>query len=74
VTNSQKNDSNASFFYTFKSVLWAMLGVRGNKGYEDDVQKIKPAHAILIGIIAVALFILILATVVSMVIGQVSGG
>jgi len=28
VGNNQKEDNEASFLYTFKSVLWAMLGVR----------------------------------------------
>ena len=68
-----KQKDKASLLYTFKSVLWALLGVRRGQGYEEDVQRIKPAQAIFIGIIAVIAFILILGFVVSIVISQVSG-
>jgi len=70
---AEQNQQKASFFYTAKSVLWAMLGVRRSKGYDEDVSKIKPRQAIVSGIIAVFLFIMTLYFVVSIVIGQVGG-
>jgi len=60
----------ASFLYTAKSVLWAMLGVRRGKGYDEDIRKIKPKQAIVAGIIAVFLFIMTLYFVVSLVVGS----
>lgn len=47
-----------------KSVSWAMLGVRRQKGYDEDVANITAKQAIIIGLIGVLLFILTLATVV----------
>jgi len=70
---ADQKQEKASFFYTAKSVLWAMLGVRRGKGYDEDIRKIKPKQAIVAGIIAVLLFILTLYFVVSLVIGQVAG-
>lgn len=66
-------NSSASFFYTLKSVLWALLGVRGGKGYEDDVRRITAKQAITVGFIAVILFILILYFIVSFVISSATG-
>ena len=68
MTDQEKE--KASFLYTAKSVLWAMLGVRRGKGYDEDVSKIKPKQAIIAGLIAVFLFIMTLYFVVSVVIGQ----
>ena len=70
---TDKKQENASFFYTVKSVLWAMLGVRRGKGYDEDVSKIKPKQAIMVGLIAVFAFIMTLYFVVRIVIGQVTG-
>jgi len=70
---SNQEQEKASFLYTAKSVLWAMLGVRRGKGYDEDIRKIKPKQAIIAGIIAVFLFVMMLYFVVSIVMGQVSG-
>jgi len=70
---SNQEQEKASFLYTAKSVLWAMLGVRRGKGYDEDIRKIKPKQAIIAGIIAVFLFVMTLYFVVSIVIGQVNG-
>jgi len=60
----------ASFFYTVKSVMWAMLGVRRAKGYDEDVSKISAKQAIVVGLFAVFIFIMTLYFVVSFVIGS----
>ena len=70
---TDQEQEKASFFYTAKSVLWAMLGVRRGKDYDEDVSKIKPKQAIIAGLIAVFLFIMTLYFVVSVVIGQATG-
>jgi len=67
---TEQKQEKASFLYTAKSVLWAMLGVRRGKGYDEDIKKIKPKQAIIAGLIAVFLFIMTLYFVVSLVIGQ----
>ncbi len=67
---SEQKENKASFFYTLKGVMWAMLGVRRGSGYDEDVSKIKPKQAIFVGLIMVIAFILTLYFVVSIVISQ----
>jgi len=67
---TEQKENEASFFYTLKSVMRAMFGVRRGEGHDEDVSKIKPKQAILVGIIMVAIFISTLVFVVSLVIGQ----
>jgi ElaB/YqjD/DUF883 family membrane-anchored ribosome-binding protein len=50
-----------------KSVMWAMLGVQKSANYERDFTHGKPWQYIVIGLIAVALFIGTLITVVRIV-------
>ena len=47
-----------------RSVLWAFIGVQKNKNYERDFKHGKPSQYIIVGLIAVAIFIAILITVV----------
>ena len=67
---SEQKEKKASFLYTLKGVMWAMIGVRRGGGYDEDVSKIKPKQAIFVGIIMVIAFIMTLYFVVSLVIGQ----
>lgn len=64
---ADKNPGKASLWYSMKAVLWAMLGVRRDDGYNEDVAKITPVQAIVFGLIGVILFIATLITVVSLV-------
>jgi len=66
-------EEKGSFFYSLKSVLWAMLGVRANKGYDEDVKKITARQAIIAGLIGTAAFITTLILVVRFVISQAAG-
>ena len=50
-----------------KSVLWAFLGVQKSKNYERDFKHGKPSQYIIVGLIAVALFIFILIMLVNFV-------
>ena len=66
-------EEKSSFLYSMKSVLWAMLGVRANKGYDEDIKKISVKQAVIAGLIGVAIFITTLIFVVKLVIGQAAG-
>lgn len=66
-------ENNGSFFYSLKSVFWAMLGVRANKGYDEDVKKITARQAIIAGLIGTIVFITTLILVVSFVISKATG-
>jgi len=55
-----------------KAVLWSMIGVRGQNGYEDDMQKITPKQAIIAGIIGAVIFVLTVLTLVNLAIQYLS--
>ena len=48
-----------------RSVLWAFIGVQKSKNHERDFKHGKPSQYIIVGLIAVAVFIAILITVVN---------
>ena len=60
--------ANASFFQVVKAVLWSMLGVRQQKGYEDDTAKITLKQAVIAGILGGVLFVVSMLTFVHFVI------
>ena len=53
----ETKNQGASFFQVVKAVLLSMLGVRGQKGYEDDISKITLKQAVIAGIIGAAVFV-----------------
>lgn len=64
----QENASQApSLWQVTQSVLYAMLGVQKSKNYERDFTHGKPSQYIIVGLVAVAIFIGILVTVVKVV-------
>lgn len=67
-----QDKETASMFQVIKAVLWSMIGVRGQKGYEDDVTKITPKQAIIAGIIGAAIFVLTVLTFVNLAIAYLS--
>ena len=69
--NETKNQG-ASFFQILKAVLWSMIGVRGQKGYEDDISKITLKQAVIAGIIGAVIFVLTVLTLVQLAIKNVS--
>ena len=64
--------SNASFLQVMKAVLWSMLGVRQQKGYEDDTAKITLNQAVIAGLLGGFIFVVSMLTFVHFVIGQMS--
>ena len=51
---------------TFKAVLWGFLGIRSNKGYENDQQKLKVQHVIAVGVFCALVFVVSLFFLVRM--------
>ena len=60
----------ASFFQIMKAVLWSMLGVRQQKGYENDAAKITLKQAVIAGLIGGFIFVVSMLTLVQLVINQ----
>ncbi len=59
----------ASFFQITKAVLWSLLGVRQQKGYEDDTSKITLKQAVVAGLIGGFIFVCSMLLFVRFIIG-----
>ena len=57
------------FLDVLKTIAFAALGVRRRADHERETTRIKPLHIIIAGIVAAALFILTLITIVRLVVG-----
>ena len=51
-----------------RSVLWAFIGVQKSKNHERDFKHGKPSQYIIVGLIAVAIFISVLVLIVQFII------
>ncbi len=63
-TNPSSLRKKASIFQVFRAVLWSMLGVRQQKGYEDDTAKITLIQAVIAGLFGGLMFVATVATLV----------
>jgi Protein of unknown function (DUF2970) len=59
-----------SFLQTLRAVGWSFFGVRKSSEHEKDVSQLNPLHVIVAGVILAALFVLLLAWLVSWVVGS----
>ena len=59
-----------SFLDVLKTIAFGALGVRRRADHERETMRIKPLHIIVAGIIAAALFILTLITIVRIVVAS----
>ena len=64
---SEEQRKTPSLWQVAQSVLAALIGVQSSKNYQRDFQYGKPSQYIILGLIAVALFIGTIITVVNMV-------
>jgi hypothetical protein len=53
-----------SILRTVKTVLWSFIGIRKKSAYEEDLGKANPFHIIAVALVAVALFVAGLITLV----------
>ncbi len=60
----------ASFGATVKAVFWSFFGVRKKSDYEKDAAQLNPVHVLIAGVIAAALFIAILVTIIHFVVAK----
>ena len=56
--------SLASLLTTVKAVAWSFLGLRGRRGFEHDVRRLKPLQVVTVGLIGVFVFVGALAALV----------
>ncbi|MFM7459390.1 MAG: DUF2970 domain-containing protein [Burkholderiales bacterium] len=45
---------------TFKAVVWAFLGIRSSRGYEEDRSKLKIQHVVIVGVVCALIFVAML--------------
>ncbi|MGJ7490149.1 DUF2970 domain-containing protein [Variovorax sp. ZT4R33] len=46
-----------SLLRTVKAVAWGFFGVRQNSAYQEDIARLTPLHIVVVGLVAVALFV-----------------
>ena len=54
----------ASPWQTLRAVAWSFFGVRRSKDYEKDVAQLNPVHVVIAGLVAAALFVVVLIVLV----------
>jgi hypothetical protein len=60
----------SSFLHAMKAVAWSFFGIRKNSEYEKDVSRLNPVHVIVAGLLAAALFVVVLVLLVKWVVGS----
>jgi DUF2970 family protein len=53
--------------HAFKAVFWSFFGVRKGADYAADLQRLKPHHVVIAGIVSTLVFVLVLFMVVKLV-------
>ncbi|HEU4457963.1 MAG TPA: DUF2970 domain-containing protein [Methylibium sp.] len=59
-----------SFAQTLKAVGWSFFGVRRSADYERDVNQLNPVHVLVAGVVAAAVFIVVLLLLVRWIVGS----
>ena len=62
----------ATIFQIFRAISWSLLGVRQQKGYEDDVASITPIQAVIAALVGAAMFITTVLILVTLAIKYLS--
>lgn len=58
----------AGFAQTARAVLWSFFGVRRKSDYERDAAGLNPVVVIIMGVLAAALFVIVLIVIVNLVV------
>ena len=65
---SSDKKGQASFLYSLKAVFWSFFGLRRKSDFDTDSAKLNPLHIVIAALIAVAVFIGLLITIVKLVV------
>jgi hypothetical protein len=65
---SSDKKAKASFLYSLKAVFWSFFGLRRKSDFDTDSAKLNPLHIVIAALIAVAVFIGLLITIVKLVV------
>jgi len=75
MTESSKKEElprRYTFLQTMKAVAWGMLGIRKGKGHQEDFSRLNPLHLIMAGLLAAAVFVLLLISAARWFIGYLT--
>ena len=59
-----------SFWRTVKAVAWSFVGLRARGDFEEDVQQLSLLHIIIVGLIAIFIFVAALVVLVNLVVAR----
>jgi hypothetical protein len=59
-----------SFGDTFRAVAWSFFGVRRRADLERDVERLKPVHIIVAGLVGAAMFVVGLIVLIKWIVGS----
>ena len=59
-----------SIFRTVKAVMWSFVGLRARGDYERDVAQLNPLHIVIVGLVAVFVFVGSLILLATWVVGK----
>jgi predicted mannosyl-3-phosphoglycerate phosphatase (HAD superfamily) len=66
----QATQRKASLRQTAGAVFWSFFGVRKSKDHAADVARLNPVHVIIMGVVGAAIFVGVLITIVTLVVGK----
>jgi len=53
-----------SFWHSLRAVAWSFFGIRKGSAHEHDIARLNPLHVVVAGLVAAALFIIVLVVLV----------
>lgn len=69
-TEHQAETARPSFLRSLVAVLWSFVGIRKSSDHQNDLNSVRPEHAIIAGLIAAAVFVVSLILIVHFVISS----
>lgn len=60
--------SKGSFWYSFRTIGWAFLGILKRSASEEDLARVSPLHVVAMAIGAAAIFVIVLISVIKWVV------
>jgi hypothetical protein len=67
--SGQQESGVMLFLRSLRTVAWAFIGLRGRSGHQQDIQKVKPVHVIVVGVLGALALVLALLWIVNKVLG-----
>jgi hypothetical protein len=69
MTQQEPRGGKGGFLHAVKTIAWAFFGVRGRRGHDTDLARLKPVHVIVVGLLVAAVFVLTLVAIANWAVG-----